>query len=162
MRIETDGRSRWLIPLAALALEACAAAAAPRDASLDANTVHRGLHCGVEAPAVGWIADEAVARALGKRLGGLEGAVELAPGPGGLVLVAMGTRPTAGYALAAPVARLREGVLELEVAWTEPPPGRIQAQVITSPCLVLRLPAVDFHTLRVVDRTGRVRLEAPR
>ncbi len=82
----------------------------------------------------------------------------------GVLLITMGQRPTAGYGLSllADSARLREGVLTVGVDWQEPRPGYMLAQMLTTPCLLLQLPAVSFHRIQVVDRQGQVRLSASR
>ncbi len=82
----------------------------------------------------------------------------------GVLLIAMGQRPTAGYglALADEVATVRDGVLTVRVRWREPPPGRRQAQVMTSPCLLATVPDAGFTRIRVVDQNGGVRLEGAR
>jgi hypothetical protein len=81
-----------------------------------------------------------------------------------VLLIAMGQRPSAGYGLnLAGEATLRDGVLTVPVDWREPPPGYLRAQVVTSPCLLLKVPAVDLIShLRVMDREGRIRLEGDR
>ena len=82
----------------------------------------------------------------------------------GVLLVAMGTRPSAGYGLSltGESATVRDGVLSVRVDWREPPPGYRQAQVVTRPCLVLKVSAVPFARITVLDSEGRVRLEGVR
>ena len=82
----------------------------------------------------------------------------------GVLLIAMGQRSTAGYGLtlADEVATVRGGMLTVRVDWREPPPGRRQAQVMTSPCLLATVPEAGFTRIQIVDREGRVRLEGER
>ena len=82
----------------------------------------------------------------------------------GMLLVAMGARPSAGYGLSltGESATVRDGVLSVRVDWREPPPGYRQAQVVTRPCLVLKVSAVPFARITVLDSEGRVRLEGVR
>ncbi|MFH7321321.1 protease complex subunit PrcB family protein [Desulfurivibrio sp. D14AmB] len=76
------------------------------------------------------------------------------------LLIEMGQRPTGGYglALAEPTAALEKGRLELRLDWQEPPPGLAQTQALTSPCLLLALPAGDYRQITIRDRQGRIRL----
>ncbi|MGB5064619.1 MAG: protease complex subunit PrcB family protein, partial [Candidatus Competibacter sp.] len=82
----------------------------------------------------------------------------------GVLLVAMGARPSAGYglSLASGSATVRDAVLSVRVNWREPPPGYRQAQVVTSPCLALKVPDAPFSRITVLDQAGRVRLEGAR
>ncbi len=82
----------------------------------------------------------------------------------GVLLIGMGQRPTAGYglALAEGSPQLKGDILEIRVDWREPAPGRLQAQVLTAPCLLLKIPAVPFRQVRILDRTGQVRVSASR
>ena len=77
----------------------------------------------------------------------------------GAVRVAMGPRPTAGYAVAlAEPAFTREGSTGvLRVTWSEPPKDSMNAQVLTSPCLVVAVPRDELREIRVVDQGGTER-----
>jgi hypothetical protein len=81
----------------------------------------------------------------------------------GVVLVAMGRRSTAGYALALASRRaeVKGGVATLSVRFEEPAPGAVLAQVVTSPCLLVALPRKGLREVRVVDAGGVVRAVAP-
>ena len=73
------------------------------------------------------------------------------------------TTPTLLYQhLADDVASARNGVLTVPVSWREPPPGRQQGQVMTSPCLLATVPDAGFTRIRVVDQNGEVRVEGAR
>jgi len=82
----------------------------------------------------------------------------------GVLLIGMGQRPTAGYglSLAEGSPQLKGDTLEVRVDWREPSPGHLQAQVLTAPCLLLKIPAVPFRQVRIIDRTGQVRVSASR
>ena len=82
----------------------------------------------------------------------------------GVLLIGMGQRPTAGYSLslAEDSPQLKGDTLEIRVDWQEPIPGRLQAQVITTPCLLLKIPTVAFRQVRIIDQTGQVRVSASR
>lgn len=75
------------------------------------------------------------------------------------LLVSMGTRPTSGYvlSLADKSARIVANRLEVVLDWQSPPPGAIVAQVLTSPCLVLRIPRDGYSEIRVLDSAGAIK-----
>jgi len=79
-----------------------------------------------------------------------------------VLVVAMGQRPTSGYLLNFPdQPPLSDGRrLDVTVAWQEPEPDTVQAQVVVNPCLLLRLPTPAAERVRVLDREGRVRIGA--
>jgi hypothetical protein len=83
------------------------------------------------------------------------------PDAGSLWLLAMGERRTAGYAIAADRAEILNDTLTIVVDWQEPPPDAMTAQVMTSPCVVLRLPPVKATRAFVVDRGGIARMSWP-
>jgi len=133
-----------------------------------ASVVRAGAQCGGDGsgPYARWIATEGALRAaMGS--GGVFGAE--APSPPidfareGVLAVYMGQRPTAGYGLALhdPTVAIAGGVGTVVVRFEEPAPGAMVAQVLTSPCLLLRLPREDLREVRVVDPAGAVRAVAP-
>jgi hypothetical protein len=70
-----------------------------------------------------------------------------------VVLVSAGQKTTAGYgiALASERAPVKDGVAGLRVTLTSPAAGMMSAQVMTSPCLVLALPAEGLLAVGVVE-----------
>lgn len=156
---------RWLsrLALAAAALFAGCAAHRPKGpASVTATVVRASAQCGGEAsgPSARWIATEgAFHAAMGA--GGVFG-VEAATvdfRKEGVLAVFMGQRPTAGYglALADPTVTIADGVGKVVVRFQEPEPGAMVAQVLTSPCLLIRMPKQGIRQLRVVDPAGTQR-----
>jgi hypothetical protein len=130
--------------------------------------IRSGPTCGGDAAGASarWLGDEAALRAAlaaGAPLGGAA-----APAPPvdfrreGVVLVASGRHPTAGHALSLHDAEVAVagGVATLVVRFEEPPPGAILAQVVTSPCLLVRLPRGGAREVRIVDPAGAVRARA--
>jgi hypothetical protein len=75
----------------------------------------------------------------------------------------MGQRPTGGYALGLqdPTVAIANRVGTVVVRFQEPAPGAMVPQVLTSPCLLLKLPKDDLREVRVVDPTGLLRATAP-
>jgi hypothetical protein len=88
-------------------------------------------------------------------------AAALDPQRDAILLVEMGQKPTAGYGLrlSEMPARRVGTTLEIPFRWSEPAPGAITAQVVTSPCVLLRVDAGDARSVRIVDEQGQVLLE---
>jgi hypothetical protein len=82
----------------------------------------------------------------------------------GVLFISMGQRPTVGYSLSFVQGwlRLKSDILEVKVIWLEPPPGYRQAQMLTEPCMLLKIPAVPFQHIHVVDQEGKVRISTTR
>ncbi len=68
-----------------------------------------------------------------------------------LILIAMGNKPTTGYFIqwSNEPATLENGDLHLPVELRDPPPDRIQAQVITSPCQIFSLPKTEYRQIKL-------------
>ena len=135
---------------------------------LSATVLHNTLQCGGVArePAAVWINDS---QGLGQRYQEIfRSAAEKATPPAldfnreGVLLISMGQRPTGGYLLnyqEQPIFFDGE-VLDVEVSWQEPLPGYTQAQVITMPCLLLKLPAVaNLKRIRVWDQNRELKFD---
>lgn len=73
----------------------------------------------------------------------------------GIVAVFMGQRASAGYHLTmepqTPI--VAEGIASLNLHYISPPEGAMSAQVMTSPCLLLKLEKGAFRKIRIVDQT---------
>ena len=78
-----------------------------------------------------------------------------------VLLIEMGQRNTAGYALlpADYAVRVADATAQINLIWKEPPPDAMVAQVITSPCLLLELPRGDYRRVVVLDQESQVRAE---
>ena len=158
-----------LAMLAALALQGCAGANHAPDEALPVEKVYASSQCsGLDQPEAVWIADAAAWRRRYAQMMSLQ----ITPPPlpvvdfshDGVLLIAMGQQTTGGYGLnlAGTSATVREGVLTVRVEWREPLPGYAQTQVMTSPCLLVKLPDRAFSRIWIVDQEGRVRLEGVR
>nr|WP_252738133.1 protease complex subunit PrcB family protein [Marinobacter salexigens] len=66
-----------------------------------------------------------------------------------LLFVTLGERPTSGYSLSLSSAQSTTSTLQLAVTMRSPAPGTMTAQVITSPCVVVAVPARDWSQIRV-------------
>ena len=76
----------------------------------------------------------------------------------GVLVVEMGQQPSAGYGFnTKDVSAYVEGqTANVRLACRRPPPGAITAQMVTSPWIMIRLPAGSFRNIRVVDQNSRI------
>lgn len=74
-------------------------------------------------------------------------------GKASYVVYALGQKPTAGYGIKqhSDQAFLDADILRLPLEESRPEPGMMRAQVLTSPCLVLRLPKIEFNRIELVS-----------
>ncbi len=161
-----------MIPYARLALAAavlstaCASHRPRGPASVTASVLRAGTQCGgeVTGPSAHWISTEGVLRAAMGTGGafGVEADLPVDFHKEGVLAVYMGQRPTGGYALAlhAPAVAIQDHVGTVVVRFEEPQPGGMVTQVITSPCLLIRLPRAELQQVRVVDPAGTLRATA--
>ncbi|MBT8342910.1 MAG: protease complex subunit PrcB family protein [Desulfatitalea sp.] len=141
----------------------CACIASNPAAEMNAigvQVIHHSAHCGPTAGAV-WI----------DRPEDLSLPSQFSPGSGsaqtmqwdvashGALWISMGRRPTGGYRLALmrPTVPVRNGTADIQVQWRRPPAGVLLPQVITAPCLVLKVPKSGIRTLRVIDQDNQTR-----
>ena len=153
---------RWLLP--GLLLLAGCAGGSSTSGEIPVKVVTEGPYCGDDKAGVTVIADAAA-------WGDASPATEIgAPADSPpvdftravLVRIGMGQRPTAGYGLtlARDRAGHRDGTAVIRVRWRQPEPDALQAQVVTQPCLLVRLPRAGIGRVRVVDEAGTVRGKA--
>lgn len=155
-----------VVALAASALFAASGCApeGARQATVDARALYADTQCqGLETPGARWLKSAAdLARLHGALSGGGGRRVALPEvdfDKEAVLVLAMGSRPTAGYGLAlAERSAVRDADgLEVRVDWREPAPGSMQAQVITYPCLLIAVPGDGYAQVRVVDAQGTLR-----
>jgi hypothetical protein len=158
---------RARLALAAAVLSTACASQRPRGpASVTAAVLRAGTQCGgdVTGPSARWISTEGVLRAAMGAGGafGVEADLPVDFRKEGVLAVYMGQRPTAGFRLALhdPTVAIADGVGKVVVRFEEPEPGAMVAQVLTSPCLLLRMPKQGIRQLRVVDPAGTLRASA--
>ncbi|EIT69554.1 MULTISPECIES: protease complex subunit PrcB family protein [Hydrocarboniphaga] len=110
-----------------------------------------------EASALTLLADSAAVKAWEATRGvSLSGDVELPLGP--YVVADLGQRNSGGYGIAVSrQAGLKDDILVLRATVFEPSPGAASTQAITSPCSLVRLPQMNFASLRLIDQSGKVR-----
>jgi hypothetical protein len=149
-------RLRCALP-AVLALAACAGRQAGEP--LEVREAARHTYCQTPGDVVQVaLLPDAQAVADWQRGRGIElvGADALARAP--YALVEMGLRPTGGYGLEpAARARLRDGLVVLEVVFTAPAPGSLRTQALSSPCVLVQLPPGRYSGVEVRDPAGVLR-----
>lgn len=160
--------NRFLAIGAVLALQGCAGTAGS-DEALPVASVYANSQCGsLNRPEAVWIADTEAWRWWYAQVMSLR--MEPPPPPAmdfsreGVLLIAMGQQTTGGYGLSliGRSATVQNGMLTVPVEWREPLPGYVQTQVMTNPCLLVKLLEGAFNRMRVVDQDGRTRLEGRR
>ena len=79
----------------------------------------------------------------------------------GVLLVAMGQKPTGGYGLDLnrEFAVVSDDMAVLSVSWIDPPKGAILPQIITSPCLAIILPLGSYSQIHLLDQDEQLRLK---
>ena len=77
-------------------------------------------------------------------------------------IVFMGSRPTAGYdiELHDDQALVQGAALTIPATWKEPARDAMVAQILTSPCVLITVPAKGYETVTIRDQQGNSLLEA--
>lgn len=161
---------RWLVMSCATGLGACQAQPPqPPGTALDFQVVHASATCGTEAPSVRRIAGPGRLKHL--LAGGTASAAAQADPDFSRSLVlrlSMGQQPNAGaqFEVVSVHTTASGQQLVIGMRWSPPDPQRMNATVITRPCVIVSLPVGDYRAVQVVDQQGRERaaasLPAPR
>lgn len=151
--------------LATLVAMGCTVGAAPVSSRPvpEAVSLFAGLDCGGEAdePGAQWIGDEAGYKVvLEKNMSWQAGGESVDFSRHGVLSIHMGFKATAGFSLglASGKVTLDNGTATVRITWNEPPPGALVPQMLTSPCMLVRLPKAGFAKVRVVDQDDRQRM----
>ncbi len=142
----------------AAALAGCGLAQ-ERPASIEVREVAHGLYCNTpgEAPRARLLAGARGVADWQAARGAMLGAATLAPAAT-YAIVEHGQRRTGGYGLAvARAATLRGEVVVLQATFSVPPPGSMQTQAFSSPCVLVQLPDGRYAGVEVLDAAGAVR-----
>lgn len=160
-----------LLLLACTALVGCNTVDKDSPDSADASVrkLLASPYCDSNAPQrASWVDDEQALRMHWTRLHGhrvepplvpaLDFAVET------VVLLEMGSRPSAGFVLDLATTRLVQdsGDHVVAISWQEPAPGAVVAQVLTSPCLMIAIPSSISGPIEVRDQHGEMRYSLKR
>lgn len=148
-----------LVLVMALNLTACASPATPPPAPAPApaepdrflaRQVTASDHCGLVAPGLVDIADEATL----KRFLSLPAQTLTLPDHPDFarqhfLVVALGQQPSAGYGVTLASSALHDQVLRLGAKVRRPAADQMTAQVVTTPCMVLAIRASDWQRIEV-------------
>jgi hypothetical protein len=79
----------------------------------------------------------------------------------GVLFLSMGQQRTGGYAirLAQEEMHVTGAAAEVFVQWQVPEPGMMLTQVITHPCIFIKIPRGEYQQIRAVDQEKKVRAE---
>lgn len=66
-----------------------------------------------------------------------------------IILVALGQKSTGGYGVTLSSSKIRNGTLDLTVAVTEPAPGTLVTQALTTPCAVIAVTAEGWSDIQI-------------
>lgn len=164
---------RFTLPLAPLFAALVCAACAPSPLTLEAasdvpvEVLYRGNDCGRQAsdPYLTWISDQPRFSRFQQQMGQDYFPPQAITFPvvdfsrEGVLVIEMGRRPSAGYGvdIAAYPGKFRNATLWLSLFWRVPAPGSMQAQVLTSPCVLVRISKGSFRSIQLVDQAGLTR-----
>lgn len=148
---------------AGLALGACQAQAPlAGGVAVPHQVLHTAQSCGTEQASVRSVANEAALAKLlndGSMLGAPSEAVAVDFTRSLVLQVSMGQQATAGAQLAVTATRADAVAqrLVVDMRWSPPDPQRMNATVITRPCVVLSVPRGDYRSVQVLDLQGQER-----
>lgn len=153
------GRLGRLLLAGAAVIAGCASGKPrPGPTSTTASVVRASPVCGgdVSGPSAHWIATEGEYRAAMGAGGAFGDVPPVDFRHEGVLAVYMGQRPTGGYSISLPdpAVPISNGVGTVTVKFDEPLPGAMVAQVLTSPCLLVKMGKAGLRQLRVVDPGG--------
>lgn len=75
----------------------------------------------------------------------------------GILVVSMGTQRSGGYGLSltkSPTV-VKNDTATLKINWRKPAKGMMTIQMLTNPCLILKIQKGNFKILRIVTLTGK-------
>jgi len=76
------------------------------------------------------------------------------------LLVEMGQRPTLGYQITLSGTdnlHITQEQAHLTLDWIQPPADAMVAQMISSPCLLLKLKRGNYTSVQILDRQGTIK-----
>ncbi|MFO8141282.1 MAG: protease complex subunit PrcB family protein [Marinobacter sp.] len=148
---------------AAVLLTACSATGGGAEGAPQVRQVTQSAYCGLTGPGVSHARSSAEREALLDVVGqniatGVIRQVNL--DEEALVIVTLGQKPTAGYSVGLDSASRENKTLKLVMTVTQPAPGMMVAQVITSPCVVLAVADEGWQRLEISGLTEQPMVKA--
>ena len=128
--------------------------------------LHQSSQCGPQL-ASQWISSQAQLEKLLSPMQRMKIPPPLQPAPTvdfaqyGVLFLSMGQQRTGGYAilLSDEQLRIESGKAQVNIRWQEPEPGMMVTQVITNPCMFIKVPRGKYQIVRAVDQDKKVRAE---
>ncbi|WP_372996276.1 protease complex subunit PrcB family protein [Marinobacter sp.] len=117
-----------------------------------ARQISQSAHCGLTAPGhvhLTSVEDVEKLDALPGRNLSLESLKNIDFEREHVVLAAIGQKPTGGYSVTLDSSEIRRGTLELVVSVTEPAPGTMVTQALTTPCAVIAVTADGWDDIQI-------------
>lgn len=118
-----------------------------------ARQVAQSAHCGLTAPGhlvIDKVSKVARLEALPGRALSLESLRAIDYQREHIVLASIGQKPTGGFGVTLKDSKIVDDVLQLTIRVTEPAPGAIVTQALTTPCAVIAVAADGWSDLRIV------------
>lgn len=140
---------------------------------IDAAVVYESTHCTNtgDMPNALWIADKSHLKRIFDRMNRRQIGGS-APGWAenfdfkdyGILFVHMGRQPTGGYALEYLPGRTHVSgqTATVVLKWITPDPEAMVTQVITHPCIMLKLPKNGFNRIKILDPAGNLKAAVER
>jgi hypothetical protein len=138
----------------------------PGQDRMTVTSLYAGQQCGYhrQQPRVTWLDDRQQLAAVIKRIQGdtLARADTLPDADFDheiVLLVEMGEKPTAGYRIEIGEpgsVTVNDATMRLVLDWLEPAAGDMLAQVVSSPCLLLKVARGAYQSVQILDRRGKV------
>lgn len=151
-------RGKTGVLAASVLLTACATQATDPVVTSEVRQITQSSACGLSGPGLAYVdTREDLERLLGATGQNLSTQMirEVDLSREHLVFVTLGEKPTSGHSVALEQARLAGDSLTLEMRVRSPAPDMIVAQVITSPCAVVAVPASGLGRVEVLGVTSQ-------
>lgn len=157
-------RHLWIVPVT-VTLSACSIGKwFTRGSSIEVIEAGRAQLCSAEEPAARvQIFDSAAAVVAWEQRTGISLNIDGMLANGRYALIEMGLHNTGGYGIAVSrEARHAGDTLNIFATFFSPAPGAMTTQMITSPCVLVRLPTADYVFVDVYDQDGVRRASSAR
>ncbi|MEC7815993.1 MAG: protease complex subunit PrcB family protein [Pseudomonadota bacterium] len=145
-----------MIAASCVLLTACASGGSVNDSEVNVRQVTQSAQCGLTGPGIAYVLNESERESL-LDLNGQNMVTRAVRDVNltreSIVIVTLGQKPTAGYSVGLANASADGETLTLSVQVSSPPADAMTAQVITSPCVVLAVPADNWQQIRVLGLT---------
>lgn len=156
-----------------IGLPGCTHADAPEvPEPLDVQMIYESTSCGKiqdipkDTPDARWVADKAHLKTIfnkmnRRRIGARppEWVEDFNFTDYGILLVHMGQKPTGGYSLEYIPGRtyISGQTATVVLKWVRPDADALVTQIITNPCIMLKMPKADFSRINILDPHGKLK-----